>query len=44
MLYLFKHDSTHGPHPLHFDCDNEYIVSGGKYKSCIFPVIYYKKN
>ncbi|XP_020299944.1 glyceraldehyde-3-phosphate dehydrogenase-like [Pseudomyrmex gracilis] len=28
MLYLFKHDSTHGLHPLHFDCNNEYIISG----------------
>ncbi|XP_077257798.1 glyceraldehyde-3-phosphate dehydrogenase [Temnothorax americanus] len=28
MIYLFKHDSTHGPHPLSLECDNEFIVSG----------------
>lgn len=31
MIYLFKHDSTHGPNPLPLECDNEFIVSGGKY-------------
>ncbi|XP_014481921.1 PREDICTED: glyceraldehyde-3-phosphate dehydrogenase-like [Dinoponera quadriceps] len=28
MIYLFKHDSTHGPYPLSLECENEYIVSG----------------
>lgn len=31
MIYLFKHDSTHGLHPLSLECENEFIVSGGKY-------------
>lgn len=31
MIYLFKHDSTHGPYSLALECENEYIVSGGKY-------------
>ncbi|CAL1679975.1 unnamed protein product [Lasius platythorax] len=28
MIYLFKHDSTHGPYPLPLECDREFIVSG----------------
>ncbi|XP_050455666.1 glyceraldehyde-3-phosphate dehydrogenase-like isoform X2 [Cataglyphis hispanica] len=28
MIYLFKHDSTHGPYALHLDCDKNYIISG----------------
>jgi len=32
MIYLFKHDSTHGSYPLSLECDNEFIIiSGGKY-------------
>lgn len=31
MVYLFKYDSTHGPYPLPLECDNEFIVIGGKY-------------
>ncbi|XP_072742555.1 glyceraldehyde-3-phosphate dehydrogenase [Anoplolepis gracilipes] len=28
MIYLFKHDSTHGPYSLPLECDKEFIVSG----------------
>lgn len=38
MIYLFKHDSTHGRHPIFWECDNEYIVSGGKYNFNFFTL------
>jgi len=34
MVYLFKHDSTHGPYPLPLEReDQDIVISGGKYNS-----------